>query len=132
VRFDPLDLPDAALAFLAERHLASLTTTRADGTAHVVPVGFTYVQMGTTAIARVITNDGSVKVHNAAAPGARATLCQIQGRFWLTLEGRVDISRDPDEVARAVELYAVRYRQPRINPTRVVMTMSVDRVMGNV
>ncbi len=132
MRFDPLDLPDTALEFLTERHLASLTTTRPDGTAHVVPVGFTYVPKGMTAIARVITNDGSVKVRNAAAPGARAALCQIQGRFWLTLEGPVDISRDPNEVAHAVELYAVRYRQPRVNPTRVVVTMTVDRVMGNV
>ena len=52
-----------------------------------------------TAIARVITSDGSVKVRNAAAPGARAALCQIEGRFWLTLEGPVDISRDPNDVA---------------------------------
>ena len=132
MRFDPLDLPDAALAFLAERHLASLTTTRADGTAHVVPVGFTYVMADGVAVARVITNDGSVKVRNASRPGARGALCQINGRFWLTLEGVVHVSRDPDEVANAVELYAVRYRQPRVNPTRVVLTMAVDRIMGNI
>ncbi len=132
MRFDPLDLPDAALEFLAERHLASLTTARPDGTPHVVPVGFTYVSTSATAIARVITSDGSVKVRNASVPGARGALCQIEGRFWLTVEGAVDISDDPRDVAAAVELYAVRYRQPRVNPTRVVLTMAVDRVMGNV
>ena len=34
---DPADPGDAVLAFLAERHLASLTTMRADGSPH--PVG---------------------------------------------------------------------------------------------
>ena len=33
---------DDVLAFLAERHLATLTTLRADGSPHVVAVGFTY------------------------------------------------------------------------------------------
>ncbi len=132
MRFDPLDLPHAALTFLAERHLASLTTTRADGTAHVVPVGFTFGPADGVAAARVITNDGSVKVRNASRPSARAALCQINGRFWLTLEGSVRVARDPEEVAAAVELYAGRYRQPRVNPTRVVLVMTIDRVMGNI
>ncbi len=129
MRFDPGDLPDAVLAFLAERHLACLTTTRPDGTAHVVPVGFT---VDASILARVITNDGSVKARNASLAGARGALCQLNGRFWLTLEGAVTVSRDPDQVAAAVGLYAVRYRQPRVNPNRVVITMTVDRVMGNV
>ena len=128
MHFDPLDLPDAVLPFLAERHLASLTTLRADGTPHVVPVGFTWLD----GVARVITNDGSVKVRNASRAGARAALNQIDGRFWLTLEGAISVSRDPDDVALAVELYARRYRQPRVNPTRVVLLMTVDRMMGNI
>ena len=36
------DVSPAMLAFLAERHLATLTTLRADGSPHVVPVGFSY------------------------------------------------------------------------------------------
>ena len=40
----PADLDEAALAFLSEYHLASLTTLRADGSPHVVPVGFSYDQ----------------------------------------------------------------------------------------
>jgi len=129
MRFDPLDLPDAALAFLAERHLASLTTLRADGTPHVAPVGFT---IDGSAVARVITSDGSVKVRNASPADARAALCQVEGRFWLTLEGPIRVSRNPGEVAEAVALYARRYRVPKVNPRRVALLMQVDRVMGNV
>ena len=39
---DPRDLPAEALTFLAERHLATLTTLRPDGSPHVVAVGFTW------------------------------------------------------------------------------------------
>lgn len=38
---------------------------------------------------------------------------------------------DPEAVARAVELYAARYRQPRVNPERVVLEMTVERVLGS-
>jgi PPOX class probable F420-dependent enzyme len=129
VRFDPFDLPDAALQFVAERHLASLTTLRRDGTAHVVPVGFT---LDLEAFARVITSDGSVKVRNASVSGARGAICQLEGRYWLTLEGPIRVSRDPDDVAAAVALYAQRYRQPKVNPKRVALIMTVDRIMGNI
>lgn len=134
MRFDPHALPEAATSFLTERHLASLTTARADGTTHVVPVGFTFE--AATQLARVITNDGSVKVRNAerqvdGRPG-RGAICQLEGRFWLTLEGSLRVSRDPAEVADAVDRYAGRYRVPRVNPTRVVVLMTVDRIMGNV
>ena len=129
MRFDPFDLPDAALQFVAERHLASLTTLRRDGTAHVVPVGFT---LDPEAFARVITGDGSVKVRNASIPGARGAICQLEGRYWLTLEGPIRVSRDPDDVTAAVALYAQRYRQPKVNPRRVVLILTVDRIMGNI
>jgi hypothetical protein len=36
---DPHHLAPEVLAFLAERHLATLTTLRPDGTPHVVAVG---------------------------------------------------------------------------------------------
>ena len=134
MRLDPHALPEPALSFLMARHLASLTTARADGSAHVVPVGFTF-DAGPL-LARVITNDGSAKVRNAErvldGRPARGALCQIDGRFWLTLEGDLRVSRDPDRVADAVERYAGRYREPRVNPTRVVVLMTVDRIMGNV
>lgn len=39
---DPALLPADVLAFLSERHLATLTTIRPDGTPHVVPVGWSF------------------------------------------------------------------------------------------
>ena len=56
---DVANLGDEVLAFLAERHLATLTNVRANGTPHVVPVGFTYEPA--TRLARVITSGPSVK-----------------------------------------------------------------------
>ena len=38
---------------------------------------------------------------------------------------------DAASVAEAERRYAHRYRQPRENPTRVVLEISVDRVLGN-
>ncbi|MTB07216.1 MAG: PPOX class F420-dependent enzyme, partial [Actinobacteria bacterium] len=40
--YDPKSLPEEVLAFLNERHLATLTTLRPDGSPHVVPVGFAW------------------------------------------------------------------------------------------
>ena len=59
---DPSDLDDDVLAFLRERHLATLTTLRTDGTPHVVAVGFTYD--ATQRVARVITWATSQKALN--------------------------------------------------------------------
>ena len=121
------------LAFLTERHLATLTTLRRDGSPHVVAVGFTYEPA--TGWARVITSDGSVKVRNADRPDgigpARAAVCQIDGRRWLTLEGPVRVSRDPAEIAEAERRYGLRYRTPRVNPRRVVVIIEVDRMLGH-
>ncbi len=126
---DPGELDEATLAFLVERHLATLTQVRRDGNPHVVPVGFTYE--ATTGLARVITSGTSVKAKLAARPGALAALCQVDGRRWLTLSGAVRVERDPDAVADAERRYAQRYRQPRENPRRVVLVVEVDRVMGH-
>jgi hypothetical protein len=41
------------------------------------------------------------------------------------------VREDPESVADAVARYAVRYRQPRENPARVVVEISVDRILGN-
>jgi hypothetical protein len=34
-------------------------------------------------------------------------------------------------VADAVDRYAARYRQPRVNPLRVALIMDVDRMLGS-
>ncbi|MEZ5231978.1 MAG: pyridoxamine 5'-phosphate oxidase family protein [Acidimicrobiales bacterium] len=141
-RFDP-DAPGPALgAFLEERHLATLTTLRPDGSPHVVPVGFTYEPA--RRLARVITFEPSRKVANVRAGdevpvggevpagGARVSICQVDGGRWVTLEGRARVSDDPDAVAEAVERYAARYRQPGARADRVVIEVTVTRMMGNV
>ena len=127
--FDPTLLPAAAGPFLTERHLATLTTLRADGTPHVVPVGFTWD--ADQRVARVITSGGSLKARNAALTGARAALCQLEGRYWLTLEGPVRVLSTPEAVLDAEQRYTVRYRPPRVNPQRVVLEVAVDKVLGS-
>ncbi|WP_280494006.1 PPOX class F420-dependent oxidoreductase [Nocardia asiatica] len=122
------ELSPAALEFVAERHLATLSTLRADGTPHVVAVGFTWDQEA--GIARVITNDGSVKVRNVRRSGY-AAVSQVDGIRWITLEGPATVLEAPDEVAEAVERYAGRYRVPRENPTRVVIAIRVRRVLSS-
>lgn len=124
---DPSDPGDEVLAFLDERHLATLTTLRADGSPHVVAVGFTYSPQ--ERLARVITFASSVKARNAAR-GGRAAVCQVDGGRWLTLEGTVRATTEPDRVADAVERYAVRYRQPKVRDDRVAIEIDVDRILG--
>ncbi len=117
------------LAFLAERHLATLTTIRADGSPHVVPVGFSYdVDDG---VARVITFARSAKARHAAT-GGRAAVCQVDGGRWATLEGMARLVDDAPTVALAVAGYAARYRQPSERADRVAIEIVVDKVMGRV
>jgi PPOX class probable F420-dependent enzyme len=129
VQTSPGRLTSLAAEFLRERHLATLTTVRADGSAHVVPVGFTW-DAGTR-VARVITSSGSVKVALARRGGAQTVLCQVDGPRWLTLAGTPLVTDDPARVADAVARYAQRYRQPRVNPSRVAIEITVTRVSGS-
>ena len=124
---DPATLPPLVLDFLAERHLATLTTSRPDGSPHVVPVGFSYD--ADRRIARIITFAGSVKARNAAG-GGRAAVCQVDGGRWLTLEGPARVATDDESVRLAVAGYAARYRQPGERADRVAIEIEVDRVMG--
>jgi PPOX class probable F420-dependent enzyme len=128
VAIDPFDPGPELLAFLTERHLATLTTLRPDGTPHVVPVGFTYD--AATRMARVITSGTSAKARHLRNGGGRVAVCQIEGRRWATLEGTAVVRDDAVAVADAVERYAVRYRHPRENPARVAIEISVDRILG--
>jgi len=123
------DLDHDVIDFLTERHLATLTTLRRDGSPHVVPVGFTYEPE--SQIARVITSGDSVKAGNAARAGAVGALCQVDRARWLTLSGPMLVDTDPAAVADAVRRYAQRYRQPRENPKRVVLIMNVTGVLAS-
>ncbi len=117
--------------FVTERHLATLSTLRPDGSPHVVPVGFTWdADLG---VARITTRDGSQKVRNleAGGPGARAAICQVDGGRWLTFEGTMSVARDAEEVAEAMRRYARRYRVLTPDPRRIVLRLVVDKVMGS-
>ena len=126
---DPADLPPSALEFLAERHLATVTTLRADGSPHVVPVGFTFE--AATGTVRIITSGTSRKAVHARR-GSRVVVAQVDGRRWLALEGVGTVLEDAASVRDAEERYAARYRTPRPNPARVVVAFTVDRALGSV
>lgn len=121
-------LTSEAIEFLAERHLAMLTTLRADGSPHVVAVGFTFDPQ--THIARVITSDGSQKAVNAARSTV-GVLSQVDGARWLSLEGTASVNRAPEAIRDAELRYAQRYRIPKPNPRRVVIEVLVQRVLGS-
>ncbi|RJO68159.1 PPOX class F420-dependent oxidoreductase [Nocardia panacis] len=121
-------LSPEALEFVAERHLATLTTLRANGTPHVVPVGFTWD--AAAGAVRVITDGASTKARNARRSGY-AAVSQVDGARWLTLEGPARVLDDADSVAEAERRYTGRYRAPRANPTRVVIEISVERVLSS-
>ena len=78
---------------------------------------------------RSIGELGTQKVVNAER-GGRAVLCQVDGRRWISLEGRTNVRRDAPAVTDAERRYALRYRPPRDNPSRVVVEIAVDRILG--
>ncbi|MET7511886.1 TIGR03618 family F420-dependent PPOX class oxidoreductase [Streptomyces sp. NPDC005480] len=118
--------------FWQERRICFLVTHRADGSPHLVPVGATFDPEA--GIARIISNADSKKVRNirAAGPDATVAVGQVEGRRWCTLEGAALVKDDAESVAEAERRYAERYRPPRPNPERVVIEITVTRVMGTV
>ncbi|MTD58459.1 PPOX class F420-dependent oxidoreductase [Amycolatopsis pithecellobii] len=114
--------------FWSERHLCTLTTLRPDGSPHVVVVGVTLDEKAE--VARVICGRGSVKARNVRADG-RVAVSQHDGRRWSTLEGQAVIREDAESVRDGENRYAERYgRQPRPNPERVVIEITITRTLG--
>ena len=113
--------------FWTERRIGTLVTLRRDGSPHVVPVGVTLDLE--TGLARVICSRRSQKVCNALATGV-AVVSQVDGGRWSTLEGDAMVRDDRALVAEAERRYAVRYREPRVNPERVVIEIAVRRMLG--
>lgn len=123
----PAGFDQETIAFLNERHLATLTTLRFDGSPHVVAVGFSFdAEAG---LVRVITGGNSQKVRNIDR-GSRAAVCQIDGARWLSLEGPAVVRRDEESIAEAVRRYGERYQAPRPNDTRVAIEIAVERMLG--
>ncbi|MFI6345097.1 pyridoxamine 5'-phosphate oxidase family protein [Streptomyces sp. NPDC050560] len=131
---NPRDPDPAYREFWRERRLCTLTTLRADGSPHVVPVGATYDPAQATA--RVIASGTSAKVrHVLAATGAgeraRVAVCQFEGRRWATLEGYATIRTEPELIADGERRYEERYgRPPRPNARRVLIEIAVTAALG--
>ena len=123
------ELTDELLAFWRERHLCTVTTLRADGSPHVVPMGV--VLDVETRVAWAITSGTSQKAVNLRRTPTFAA-CQVDGRRWSTIEGVATVREDEASVAEAVRRYAERYRQPRPNPERVALRVEITSVIGNV
>ena len=120
-------LTDDGLQFVADRHLAMLSTMARDGAIHLIAVGFTLHD----GVVRIIASDGTQKVRNIERD-ARATVGQVDGRRWISFVGNAVIVRDPADVAFAEKLYSERYRAPQPNPKRIVIRIDVDRVLASV
>ena len=127
---DPHNLSEEMTGFLRDRHLASLTVLRPDGTPHVTPVGFTWDPDSATA--RIITWSGAKKVHLLQrAKGGRAALCQVDGGRWVTLEGHATVTADPEQCADAVARYGERYSPAKDRGAdRRAIIIAVDSVLG--
>ena len=123
-------LSERLAEFWTERHLCVLSTVRADGTVHATPVGATLdVEAG---LVRVICSATSYKARTIRRLGTAAVaVTQVDGRRWSTLEGRAVVSDDPARVEEAVRRYTKRYREPRVNPRRVVVEITITKVLGN-
>lgn len=120
------ELTESGWAFVTERHLATLSTLAPWGGIHAVPVGFTFHD----GILRIIASRQSQKVLNVRRDPT-ATVSQVEGATWIAFQGAASIHDDPADVARAVALYAERYRQPRENPHRVAIHVVPHRIMGS-
>ncbi len=119
------------LEFWRERHLCTVTTLRRDGSPHVVPMGV--VVDPSKGVAWAITSRTSQKVANLrAGSDPRIAVCQVDGRRWSTIEGTAEVRDDPESVAEAVRRYAERYKQPRENPARVAIRITITSTIGNV
>lgn len=120
------------LDFWRERHHVTVVTVGPDGTPHVVPMGVVVdPERGELGQAWAITSGTSQKVANLRRD-PRIALSQVDGRRWSTLHGTAEVLEDPDSVAEAERRYAERYRQPRHNPARVALRISLTEVIGNV
>jgi PPOX class probable F420-dependent enzyme len=119
----------ALLAFWTERHLCTLTTLRKDGSPHVVAVGAALD--ADAGLCRVISSSLSAHVRHVRNGAERVALCQVDGPRWSTIEGLAVVRDDPASVLSGERCYAARYRTPRPNPARVVIEISVTKVLGS-
>ena len=126
----PRDLPEEALQFLADRHLASLSIALDDSPPHTTPVGFSWDPK--EHLVRVITFADAKKVAHLSQP-KMVSLCQIDGGRWLTLFGQAEVTADPEKCRKAEQLYGQRYKPPQDRGAdRRAIEIKVTKIMGRV
>ena len=113
--------------FLHGKHTMSLASINADGSIHLVAMWYGFLE-GEIAFE---TKAKSQKVANLRRNPVVA-VCQVDRGRWSTIEGRAEVRDDAGSVAEAVRRYAERYRQPRENPDRVAIRITITSVIGNV
>jgi PPOX class probable F420-dependent enzyme len=114
--------------FLAQNALCTLTTCRPDGTFHVAPVRFTWD--GKAGLVRIMTVGSRRKARNIKA-NPNATVCQLVGYSWVTLEGQAIVSDNPARIAEGIRRHQERYHSPPPDlPGLVVVEIQIDRVLG--
>ena len=128
-----LPLPDPGPVFedfVAERHLAALTLVRPNGHPHTTPVGFTWDRG--TGSARIITCSGSVKTRLLEEGRLSASVSQVDGGRWLTIEGVARVTSDPGACADAIAAYTDRYRPPKDRgDERRVIVIEATRLLAS-
>jgi PPOX class probable F420-dependent enzyme len=127
---NPKDLSEEVRSFLSDRHLATLSISRPDGTIHSSPIGVTWDNEAQ--LARVITWTGSKKARLLIETPGAVAVCHVDGGRWLTLEGSAIVRTDAESCAEGVRRYAQRYRQPKERSDRAVIEISVTRMLGRV
>ncbi|MFI5493698.1 pyridoxamine 5'-phosphate oxidase family protein [Actinoplanes sp. NPDC051859] len=126
----PVDLHSPAVReFWRERHLCTVTTLRRDGSPHLVPVGATLDPAA--GLLRITASRTSAKVRHVLAGARQVAVCQVDGARWCTVEGLAEVRDDPESIAEAERRYAERYRTPRPNPERVVLEVTITRLLGS-
>ena len=106
-------LTSDALAFLTERHLAMLTTLRADNSPNVVAVGFTFDPEDPH---RAGDHQRRLAEGHQRRAVRGGVLSQVDGALAVA-GGRAGVNRDPAAVRDAELRYAQRYRTPRRTPS---------------
>ena len=122
--------PPPLLDFWTERHLCTLTTLRADGTPHVVPVGVTLDLEAHCAWVITFRTSQKVAATWPAPTGWRSARSTVAGGRRSRAAARC--SPDEDSVQRAMDRYALRYRQPKPNPQRVAVRIEIEHFLCNV
>ena len=69
--------------------------------------------------------------HVLRDPDQAAGLCQVDGRWWLSLYGTATAHTDPERTAEGVRRYAQRYRPATERDDRVVIEIQVSEIVGS-